>query len=423
MDSVSRSHSAPETDDGAARHAPLTVTAFVLILAWMMSINALATDIMLPAFPDMALALGDVEVTRIQAIITAYMFGFALSQLFIGFVTDRYGRRPVLLGGLVVYSIAAIFCALAGDLSELLLWRFIQGIGSGAPRIVTTAALRDCYEGRRMARIMSLVMTVFMAVPILAPAIGQILLLFTDWRWVLASLAIYGGALFLFCLFRFPETLAPERRRMIRWSLIREALASIASSRQTVGYALGAGAFLGPLFGFIGSAQQVMVGVFDLGVWFPVAFAVPAISMSASSFVNGLLVERLGVRRLSHFAVIAYTVVATVMAILAIAGQMGLWSFLVLQTVLMLFVGLVFANFNSLAMEPQGHVAGAASSFVSAVTVILGASIGYFIGGAFDGTAAPLVIGYAVCGFVTLGVVFITERGRLFRTRFDLPTA
>lgn len=414
MATLTKPETAVATDPGAARHAPLSVPAFVVLLAALMSVNALATDIMLPGFPDIAASLGGVEVTRVQAIITAYMFGFGLSQLFAGFLADRFGRRPVLLGGLFIYSAAAVLTAFAGDLTTLLLARFIQGAGSGAPRVVTTAAVRDCYGGRRMARVMSLVMTVFMAAPVLAPSIGQLILFTGSWRWVLGSLAVYGFVLLAICLRSFPETLAPELRRSITLPAIRDALASIFGNRQTVGYALSAGVFLGSLFGFVGSAQQVMVEVFGLGVWFPLAFAVPALSMSASSFLNAGLVERFGMRVLSHAAVAGYSAVSAVMLLLAFMGLLDGWTFIPLMTLAMLFVGLVFANVNALAMEPQAHVAGVASSFVSAVTVVVGASIGFFIGAWFDGTATPLAAGLVGCGFLSLAVIAVTERGRLF---------
>ncbi len=167
-----------------------------------------------PAFPQIAQSLGVESVTDVQSVITAYMMGFAFSQLFMGFISDRYGRRPVLIGGLVVYTIASIFTAIAGDFSHLLAARFAQGLGSGAPRVIATASVRDCYDGRKMARVMSLTMTIFMAAPVLAPAIGQAILLGSSWRWVMGFIAIYGIIVLVVCWRVFPETLAVEDRRV-----------------------------------------------------------------------------------------------------------------------------------------------------------------------------------------------------------------
>jgi DHA1 family bicyclomycin/chloramphenicol resistance-like MFS transporter len=406
---------APLPAVGAQKHAPLSLGLFVGLLAGLMALNALATDIMLPAFPQIASSLGVASVTDVQAVITAYMMGFAFSQLFMGFVSDRYGRRPVLIGGLVVYTIASVFTAIAGDFSHLLAARFVQGLGSGAPRVIATASVRDCYDGRKMARVMSLTMTIFMAAPVLAPAIGQGILLGSSWRWVMGFIAIYGIIVLAVCWRIFPETLAVEDRRTISFKAIIAALKSVLGSRQTVGYTLAAGTFFGALFGFIGQAQQVMVDVYGLGVWFPLAFAVMALALSASSFINSTLVERFGMRVLSHFAVVVYCITTSIMYMLAIGDMLGFWPFAVIHSVNMLLVGLIFSNFNALAMEPQGRIAGVASSFIGAVTVGLGAGLGFLIGRQFDGTVAPLASGFVLSGIGTLLLILYTEKGRLFR--------
>jgi DHA1 family bicyclomycin/chloramphenicol resistance-like MFS transporter len=396
-------------------HAPLSLREFVATLAAMIALNALATDIMLPAFPQIQADLGGVPDNRIQAIVTAFMAGFAISHIFMGFLADRYGRRPVLIGGLAVYAIASVFTALAGDFTWMLVARFVQGLGSGAPRVVATAAARDCYSGRAMARVMSLVMTVFMAVPILAPSIGQAILLLSHWRYVMAFLAFYAIVLLAVTAWRFPETLPVERRRAIGWTNIRAALASIFLSRQTIGYALAASFIFAPFFGFIGSAQQIMVGVFGLGVWFPLAFASLAGMLAISSFVNSRLVERHGMRRLSHFATIVFTLASVALALFGYSGMLVLPIFITLMAVNMAMVGMVFSNFNALALETQGHVAGVASAFVGSITTGFAAGFGYFISALFDGTVTPLAESFAIFGMLTILTIAITEKGRLFQ--------
>ncbi|MEK6256023.1 MAG: multidrug effflux MFS transporter [Chloroflexota bacterium] len=396
-------------------HAPLSFTAFIAVLASLMAINAVATDIMLPGFPNIAYSLAT-DTTSVQALITAYMIGFGLSQIFVGFLSDRYGRRSVLLVGLAIYSVASVLSGLSGDLNTMLAWRLVQGMGAGAPRVVVSAAARDCYNGRELARVMSLVMTVFMAAPVLAPAIGQLILLVADWRAIFYFLLAYGVAMAIICWRSFPETLAPENQRAISVPLIADAVRSVFSSRQTIGYMIAGGIFFGSLFGFIASAQQLMVGIYDLGVLFPVAFAFLALAMSGASFINSRLVEKYGMRLLSHIAVVGYTILSLVMFVLAFGGELSLTLFMLIHSTNMLFVGLVFANFNTLAIEPQGHIAGVASAFISAFTVIIGASIGYFIGRAFDGTALPMAFGFFCCGIFTLIVLLIAEKGRLFHS-------
>lgn len=394
-------------------HAPLSLGVFVGYLAALMAINALATDIMLPGFPDIAHSLGT-DTTAVQATITAYMFGFGLSQLFIGFVTDRYGRKPVLLVGLLIYTIASTFCTTANDLPMMLVFRCFQGLGAGGVRVVVGAAARDCYHGRKLARVMSLVMTIFMVAPVLAPSIGQAILLAAGWRAVFGVLVIYGIIMLVLCWRSFPETLIPARRRAIEIPVILGALGSIFGSLQTVGYTIAAGVFFGSLFGFIASAQQLLVDTYHLGLWFPLVFAFMALALSGASFINAALVERFGMRFISHCAVVFFCLNNLAMAFLAIDGYLHVWEFVGLHTLNMLMVGLVFANFNAIAMEPQGHIAGVASAFVGAVTVIIGAGMGYFIGLAFDGTAIPLAKGFFLSGLACLVVMLITEKGRLF---------
>lgn len=401
--------------EGASRHAPLSVTAFVLLMALLMASNALATDIMLPAFPEMGVSLGT-STTAIQATITAYLIGFGGSQFFIGFLADRYGRKPVLMVGLVIYTVAGIASAFAPTLGTLLAMRVIQGIGAGAPRVIVGAAVRDCYTGRRLAKVLSLVATVFLAIPLVAPAIGQGILLVSNWHFVLAFLGLYGLAMLVVCGLFLPETLPAHKRRKISLEPVVFALRSLATSRATVGYSIGSGVFFGSLFGFIATSQQLIGGTYQMGKAFALVFAAMVAALSLSSFINAMLVERLGMRLLSHLALATFITISLAMLFIGLAGALSFWPFAVLQALLMLLTGMMFANFNALAMEPQGEIAGVASSFVSAVTILLGAAVGYFIGRAFDETALPLTMGYVICGLACLVILLWTERGRMFHS-------
>lgn len=403
----------PQQSSASERHAPLGFAAFVGLMAALMAMNALAIDIMLPGLPAIQAAFGLTDPNQAQTVITAYLLGFGLGQLGAGVLADRYGRKPVLLGGVVLYGIAAVACLAAPAMSTLLIARFAQGLASAAPRVVAVAAVRDCYGGRRMAQVMSLVMMVFMAMPVLAPSIGQVVLLVSSWHAVFGLLAVYALVIFLICWRGLPETLHPEWRRPISAERVMDGLGSIFGSRQTVGYMLSAGTFFGAMFGFINSAEQVLVEVMGLGRWFTVVFALTASSIAVASFINSRLVERLGMRVLSHSAAIIFLGVALMMIGLDMAGLLTAWVFVPLLTAAMLFVGLIFANFNALAMEPQQHVAGIASSIVGAATVLIGAGNGYLIGQAFDGTARPLAIGFAISAGLTLAILLVTERGRL----------
>lgn len=395
-------------------HAPLGMTGFVVLMALLMALNATAIDIMLPAMPLIGADLGVADANAVQLVITAYLAGFGSGQFFMGALSDRFGRRPVLIGGLIAYGIGGLLCAMAPDFGILLAARAAQGFGAAAPRIIVTAVVRDCYTGRQMAKVTSFAMMAFMAAPVFAPSIGQAIMLAGSWRMVFGFLAIYASVVLTACALLLPETLPVAHRRGLSARALGQSLGAVLGTRQTIGYALASGLFFGALFGFIKSAQPILADLYGLGPWFPILFGGIALFIALAAFVNAMLVGRLGMRRLSHGAVALFTVVSGVLATLAVQGPVPLWVFVGLIAAAMTLVGLVFSNFNALAMEPQGAFAGLASSIIGGLTTLIGATGGFLIGQAYDGTVLPLAVGYALCGTATLFVITITERGRLF---------
>jgi len=399
--------------DSSSRHAPLGFNAFVAIMAALMGLNALAIDIMLPGLPSIGAAFLLDDPNRAQTVIVAYMTGFAAGQLAIGLLADRFGRKPILMVGLAAYTVAAIGCIFAPSFELLLLARMVQGVASSAPRVISTAIVRDCYSGRQMAQVISLIMMVFMAVPVVAPSIGQLVLFIAPWQAVFGVLALYSIVMWWICARFLPETLAPQNRREIRLPAVADAFRSVLTSRLTMGYTLAAGTFMGALFGFITSAQQILGDVMGLGVWFPLVFALIAGSIALSSFANAWLVERWGMRFLSHGAVLAFIVLSTLLVLTA--DIITVVPFLLVVSMSMFMVGMTFSNFNALAMEQQGHVAGTAASLIGTITTVIGTLIGFMIGQSFDNTIVPLAVGYLSCGVLTLAVLLVTESGQLFR--------
>jgi DHA1 family bicyclomycin/chloramphenicol resistance-like MFS transporter len=388
---------------------------FVAMIAALMALNALAIDIMLPALHQIGAALTVVQENKRQLVLSSYLLGFGIGQLLIGSISDRYGRRPVLLWGLAIYVLAATLCSVAPSFDMLLAGRILQGVASAAPRVITISIVRDCYSGRRMASVMSLAMMIFMAVPVLAPSIGQAVLLVASWRVIFALLAIYGLVMAGWTALRLPETLPVASRRSGAPLEILRAFREVLTTRQTVGYALAGGMMFGAMFGFLVSAQQVFTDVFGLGPYFPLAFAAVALAMSLSSFLNSRLVVRFGMRRLSHGAVTVFIGLAATAALMARVGALTVVPFMIMLGGMMFLLGMIFSNFNALALEPQGRIAGTASSLVGSVSTLIATVIGYAIGQAYDGTLVPLTTGYIIFGAATLVIIAITEEGRLFR--------
>ncbi len=399
-----------------ARSAP-RFAEFVAMMALLMALTALSIDVMLPALPMIRDEFGLTDPNRMQLVVTSYVVGFAVGQLAHGPLSDWLGRKPVLLVGLAVYALASVGCLLAGSFEHLLAARVLQGVANAAPRVIAIAVVRDVYGGRRMAEVMSFVMVVFIIVPVLAPSIGGAFLLVGSWHLIFAFLAATSIAALAWLGIRLPETRDAEAVGTMSAGWVARAYATAATNRMTLGYTLATGAIFSTLMGYINSAQQIFVDVYRLGAWFPAVFGGVALGVALASFVNGRMVERLGMRWISHWALIGF--VATGLVQLGIASLVGtppLPVFVLLLATSLFCFGLMMPNFNAIAMEPMGRIAGTASSFIGALTTALAALGGYWIGRAFDGSVTPLLAGFAVGGLLGLALVLVTERGRLFHS-------
>lgn len=393
----------------------MSFAEFVALMAALMAVNALSIDAMLPVLPEMGATLGIATDNQQQWIITSYLLGFGIAQLFYGPLADRFGRKTTLLTGLGLYTTFTLLAALSTSLSFMILARALQGIGAAATRVLAITIVRDCYSGRRMARVMSLTFIVFLAAPIVAPSIGQAITLVGQWHWIFAALAAFGAATAVWVLFRLPESLHATDVRPLSFTGIVQALRLMVTDRCAVGYTAGAMVMVGALFGFINSAQQVFEDALGAPGLFTTVFALAAAGMALASFVNASIVERQGMRRVSHAALLGFLGFAALHAVVALAGHESVWTFAAIQCGMMFCFGLVGANFNAMAMEPLGHIAGTGSSVLGFFTTVGGALIGFFIGQQFDGTAIPLTVGFLACGLAALAVVLVAEKGRLFR--------
>jgi len=388
---------------------------FVVIIASIMALNPLAMDMMLPALPNIASAFHLADANRPQMVLSTFIIGFGVGQFVMGPLSDRFGRRPVLLGGMTVYGIASLLAIAAPTFETLLLARALQGLGTSATRVIATSIVRDCYAGRRMASVMSLAMMVFIAVPVLAPSFGQAVLLLTQWRGIFVVLMLYGVVALIWSALRMPETLPVSRRRSLAVREVFDAFRQTVTNRQTLGYALTAGGVVGSLFAFVFTSQQVFTEIYKLGPYFPVAFAAVAIGTAIAGFINSRFVDRLGMRVISHGALLGYVAVSGIMLAAAKLQMLPLPLFMFLSALMMFAFGLMISNFTALAMEPQGRIAGTASSLYGSITTLLGIGIGTKMGQDYDGTLLPFATGFFLCTLASLAVVLVVEKGRLFK--------
>nr|MDL4812477.1 multidrug effflux MFS transporter [Brucella abortus] len=392
---------------------------FIALIAAIMAINALAVDIMLPGLPQIGASLGVHSENHVQFVITAYLLGFGVSQLFYGPLSDRFGRRLPLFGGLAIYVVAALGSAFVTDFTTLIILRVLQGLGAAATRVIAVSVVRDKFSGRQMAEVMSLVMMVFMILPVVAPATGQLIMLFGEWHLIFMFMAIMALVVGLWAFLRLPETLPVSHRRPLTMKSTLGGFVIVLTNRVALFYMLGTSFILGALFGYINSAQQIFVGIYQLGTLFPLAFAAVAMTLALASFLNSRLVGRFGMRRISQTMLLVFTSFSLLWMVLSIVmdGPIPFAVLMIIYMTIMLSFSLVTANFNALAMEPLGEVAGTASSVLGFEQTVIGAALGAVIGQAFDGTTTPVATGYCVLGFVALACVLIAERGRLFRVQ------
>ena len=393
------------------RHLP--AREFVLMMAMLTAMTALAIDAMLPALAEIGGDLGVVRENNRQLVISALFLGFAFGQIVYGPLSDRFGRKPGMYIGLGLFVMGCLLSMGAWSYPAMLAGRFLQGIGAAGPRIVCLALIRDRYKGREMARIMSFIVAVFVIVPTIAPALGQAILLVSGWRAIFGALLAFAMTCLIWFAVRHPETLTPERKVPLSAGPLAAAVGEVGGSRRAVGYTAAAGLVFGGFLGYLNSAQQIFQEQFQVGSLFPAYFAALSLAFAASSYVNGRLVERHGMRKLAVRSLQAMCLLsAAFLVVLAqTAGAAPLWLFLAWGAAAFFCLGAVFGNVHSLAMEPFGHIAGIAAALIGSVTsltsMLLGASIGQF----YDGTLLPLVGGFAVLGTASLGAMSWAGRG------------
>ena len=393
----------------------LPFAEFVALIALMFAMIAFGTDSMLPALPEIARDLGLDDANRAQLVVTSFVLGTGIGQLFTGPLSDALGRKPVISGGLLLFMLGSLLAWKVGTLDWLLVARFLQGLGVSAPRTVTLAMVRDLYAGRMMARVMSIAMALFVLVPAVAPLTGQWIAQALGWRTIFLSFVLFALVGLGWLNLRQGETLAPDRRRPLRVASFLGAAREVLTSRIVMTYVLILSVGYGALFGYLSSAQQVFVDVFGAGDRFPLFFAAIALFSGVSGFVNAALVVRLGMRRMivTAFSMILLADIAMTIFLLVASppDEVAFGAFLAWSMLAFLVPGLTFGNLNALAMEPMGHIAGMASAIIGALSTMLGVSIAIPIGLAFDGTILPLLVGFSLCAAAALALMLTTSHG------------
>ncbi len=379
--------------------SPMSRVEFVVLMAMMIATVAFSIDAMLPALPEIGRELSPDNLNNAQLILTAFMIGMGVGTFFTGPLSDTFGRKPVLVAGVALYMAAAVLAYMAPTLEMMLLARALQGLGAAGPRIVVMAIVRDQYEGREMARLMSFVMMVFSLVPAIAPALGAVVIDAAGWRSIFLAFVLFTFANTVWLMIRQPETLPRSERRPFQVAPMGIALKEIFSNPM-VCLAIAVMTFnFAALFAMLSSVQQVFDITFGRGDSFPLWFGGVAIVAASASVINAVLVVRIGMRRMITFAMAAQLVICLLVILLEMSGlpnavRFGLFVFW--QTSIFFMVGLTLGNLNAMAMEPLGHIAGLAASMMAGISTVLAMVFAIPIGLAFDGTPMPLAFGVLV---------------------------
>lgn len=387
---------------------------FIALMAVMMSLTALSIDAMLPALSIIGADLGVQNSNDNQLTISSLFFGIAVGQLIYGPVSDSVGRKKPLYIGLIIFLLGTFVSVVATSLTGMIVGRAIQGFGLASPRTVSLAMIRDQFQGREMAKVMSFVMMIFILVPTLAPGVGQLILMVANWQAIFIFIGLMAVFILVWFWARMHETLGKEKRVAFSFGRIGSSMVEICTNKTALGYTLTGGLVSSAFIGFLNSAQQIFQDQYHLGAQFPLYFAVLAMSIGVASFVNGKLVMKYGTQRMVKTAISVLVSIAVVFALYVptLTEGMSLELTMVYLVMTLFCIGILFGNLNSMAMEPLGHIAGVGSAIVGSLSTFVGVGIGTFIGLQYNGSLLPIIYGFALSGGLSLVLIFVLGAGK-----------
>ncbi len=384
---------------------------FISFLALSMSLVALSIDAMLPALPDIIKSYGITNTNSQQYIITFLFMGLSIGQLIAGPLSDSIGRKKGIYVGLTLFIIGSLLAYFAHNFETILAGRFIQGLGASAPRIITVAIIRDRYEGREMARVMSYIMGIFIIVPALAPAIGQGIIMLTGWQSIFLFFIAIALIIFIWLVMRIPETQHPEDTRAFTIAVLWQGLKTTLGNTKTLCYMIAAGFIFGAFIGYLNTSQQIFEDYYHVGKLFPLYFGITALSLGVAFFTNAQLVRFFGLKKVIVTALIALAFLSiTFIALeLSIFNDVPLIMFMTYMMASTFCMGMLFGNFNALAMEPMGHMAGMAAAVIGCVSLVISVMLGGIIGQLYDNNLLPIALGFLIASCASLIMMRIAE--------------
>lgn len=380
---------------------------FIALMAALMSMVALSIDAMLPALGLIGQDLAVADPNDSQLVISMVFLGMGIGLIFYGPISDSFGRKNAIYLGVSIFLVGCLISIFAQDFNQMLIGRVLQGFGAAACRVITVAMMRDKYDGPEMAKVMSLIMMVFIMVPALAPSFGQLILFVADWHGIFILLFSFALISTIWLHFRQEETLSIENRVPFSLANIKRGMIETIKHPEARTYTLGAGIMFGAFVGYLSSSQQILQVLYETGDMFAIYFGALALAIGFSSFANSKLVMHMPMQTLCIIALAVVLSTSTIFLVYALIANQhpGLFSFMLYMLSTFFCFGILFGNFNSLAVHPLGHIAGVATSVISTVQTLISVVVGTYIGQHYNGTVLPMVTGFIICSGITLMLV------------------
>ncbi len=382
---------------------------FVVLMASLMSIVALSIDAVLPALPRIGEYLSVTNTNDNQLLITMIFLGLGFGQLVFGPLSDSFGRKPMVYMGFIVFLIASIICMTTKNFEMMIFGRVLQGIGLSSPRTMCIAMVRDSYSGDYMAKILSIVVMVFILVPVIAPTLGQFLLNFYTWKAIFGFTLIFGALVMIWFWRRQPETLKPQHVIPFRLAIFKSGTIAFFKIRNAVIYTLLSGFITGSFMVYLSTSQQIFEQQYDLAEEFPYIFASLAISVGLATYFNSILVVRYGMKKIVNVSMLSYALISLTFVILYSSGNPSITILITFFALQFFSVGFMFGNLRALAMEPMGHIAGVGAALNGFISTVMAVPIANYIGSFVKDSVLPLFIGFTICGFISLILFYMNS--------------
>jgi DHA1 family bicyclomycin/chloramphenicol resistance-like MFS transporter len=380
-----------------AQSSLTVIPRWLILMGLLTALGPLAIDMYLPAFPAIVHGLGTTQ-GHVERTLATYLFGLALAQVFYGPFADRYGRKPPLILGLIIFISASIACGFTDDIEHLTFWRIAQAFGGAAGIVIPRAVIRDNFDTRDASKALSLLMLVMGVTPILAPILGGQVLAFGSWRGIFAIMAACGGMLLVGVVLTMRETLNPEKVIPLGLNIIARNYLALLRHRRFLCYTLAGGFGSAGMFAYIAGSPRVFIDIFQIEPrYFGLLFGINAASLIIASQVSARLLNRHMPETLLRIAQRSLVVMTLLALVLTLTGSITLPLLMICLAGFMASQGFVNPNAAALALREQGHRLGVASALMGTLQMLCGASAGLAVSAWQSSTPLPLTGLLALC--------------------------